>query len=112
MDRRVTEFARTRWKVMQWGCYALGAGFAIAMLVMHYMGNLNGLAIMSLSYCMLASLAVGFVTWYVRWYFSDSFVESVVKRGLRCRPEFVEEVIKDHPRGAEIRREIERQRGQ
>ena len=96
---------------MQWGCIVVAIVCALAALWGYFGGWLNIGWVITLAYCEMASLLVAFCAWYCRWYLSDEFVERTARHALRLDPELVEATIECHPRKADIRREIERQRG-
>jgi hypothetical protein len=110
MNTFVSPFDKLRFKLMQWGCISAGLIIAVFTLWQYHAGALGVGLIIALAWAEFCMLTVGFVTWYVRYYWSDAFVRKIARQIVTQRdPEYPARVMAMHPRHAEIRIEIGRQ---
>lgn len=105
-------FRETRWKVIQWGCFLTSL---VCMLILAFLwnaGRLHLFDVITLGFVAFVVGLVGFVTWHLRWYYSDARVTALAKKAVKKYDSHLHTVIYHHPRREDIRREILRQRSQ
>ena len=98
---------------IQWIGVVFGIVCAVAALWGFFGGWLDIGWVVALAYGEMCALLVAFAAWYCRYYLSDEFVLKTAKYAVEHNidPDLVEATIETHPRKADIRQEIVRQRG-